>query len=205
MRALSRRCDHPARASRPFDADRDGFVLGEGAAVLVLERRDHARRRGAGARALVCGFGASADAHHPTAPHPQGRGAEQAVRAALADAGCSPGDIGHINAHGTSTPIGDAVEADCYLRLFNGAPPPVTAPKSVIGHALGAAGAIEAALTVLALERQQVPPTANLVQQDAGRELDIVTHRLRNLPMEAALTTSFGFGGQNAALVLTTP
>lgn len=205
MRALSRRCDQPERASRPFDADRDGFVLAEGAAVLVLERREHARGRGAGVRALVRGFGASADAHHPTAPHPQGLGAEEAIRAALADAGCHLDDIGHINAHGTSTPVGDAVEAGLYLRLYNGTPPAVTAPKSIVGHALGAAGAIEAALTVLALERQQVPPTANLVRQDAGRELDVVTHRPRGLAGQAALTTSFGFGGQNAALILTTP
>ncbi|MGI5466662.1 beta-ketoacyl-[acyl-carrier-protein] synthase family protein [Streptomyces sp. CA-132043] len=205
LRALSRRGDHPDRASRPFDTERDGFVLGEGAAVLVLERREHARSRGARTRALLRGFGASADAYHPTAPHPQGHGAEQAIRTALADAGCRPHDVGHINAHGTSTPAGDAVEAELYLRLYGGTPPPVTAPKSVIGHALGAAGAIEAALTVLALERQQVPPTANLLRQDAGRELDIVSAGPRDVLMDAALTTSFGFGGQNAALILTTP
>ncbi|MFE3517553.1 beta-ketoacyl-[acyl-carrier-protein] synthase family protein [Streptomyces sp. NPDC059166] len=205
LRALSRRADRPDLASRPFDTDRDGFVLAEGAAVLVLERREHARDRGARVRALLRGFGASADAHHPTAPHPRGRGAEQAVRAALADAGCVPGDMHHINAHGTSTPTGDAVEAALYLRVYSGTPPPVTAPKSVIGHTIGAAGAIEAALTVLALERQQIPPTANLRRQDSGRELDIVTRRPRPVPMQAGLSTSFGFGGQNAALVITVP
>ncbi|MEU6281073.1 beta-ketoacyl-[acyl-carrier-protein] synthase family protein [Streptomyces sp. NPDC047028] len=205
LRALSRRCENPHQASRPFDADRDGFVLAEGAAVLVLERRDQARRRGARARALLRGFGASADAHHPTAPHPHGRGAEQAILAALKDAGLSPHDIHHINAHGTSTQAGDAVEAELYLRLYRGTPPPVTASKSVLGHALGAAGAIEAALSVLAMEHQQVPPTANLVRQDAGRELDIVVRHPRALPLETVLSTSFGFGGQNAALVLTTP
>ncbi|GAA2967327.1 beta-ketoacyl-[acyl-carrier-protein] synthase family protein [Streptomyces enissocaesilis] len=201
MRALSRRNDHPQVASRPFDVDRDGFVLGEGAAVLVLERIDHARNRHARIRALLRGYGASADAHHPTAPHPHGTGAEQAIRAALADAGFGPRDIGHVNAHGSSTRAGDAAEAAALRRVYDGAPPAVTATKSVIGHALGAAGAIEAAFTVLALERQEVPPTANLLRQDAGLELDIVTHRPRRTPMDAAVSTSFGFGGQNTALV----
>ncbi|MFG2192933.1 beta-ketoacyl-[acyl-carrier-protein] synthase family protein [Streptomyces sp. NPDC048639] len=201
MRALSTRVDRPALASRPFDRERDGFVLGEGAAVLVLERLDHAQARGTRSRALLCGYGASADAHHPTAPHPEGAGAEQAVRQALTDTGCAPGDIGHVNAHGTSTRLGDAAEALMLRRVFGGAPPPVTATKSIIGHALGASGAIEAALTVLALERQEVPPTANLTEQDTGHELDIVTGRPRPLNFDLALTTSFGFGGQNAALV----
>ncbi|MFJ7209949.1 beta-ketoacyl-[acyl-carrier-protein] synthase family protein [Streptomyces sp. NPDC098789] len=205
LRALSQRCTEPHLAARPFDRERDGFVLGEGAAVLVLERRDHARRRGARLRAVLRGFGSSADAYHPTAPHPQGLGAEQAIHTALTDAGCRTQDIGHINAHATSTPLGDATEADLYLRLYRGTPPPVTAPKSIIGHALGAAGAIEAALTVLSLEHQQVLPTANLFRQDPGRELDIVRGRPRDIPMQAALTTSFGFGGQNAALVFTLP
>ncbi|MGW7103828.1 beta-ketoacyl-[acyl-carrier-protein] synthase family protein [Streptomyces sp. NPDC054838] len=201
MRALSTRTAHPELACRPFDTDRDGFVLGEGAAVLVLEHPDHARARGAIARARLRGYGASADAHHPTAPHPQGAGAEQAIRQALVDAGCAPGDVGHINAHGTATRAGDTAEALALLRAFNGAPPPVTASKSVIGHALGAAGAIEAALTVLALERQEVPPTANLAHQDTGREMDIVTAHPRPVAMDLALSTSCGFGGQNAALV----
>ncbi|WP_329021772.1 beta-ketoacyl-[acyl-carrier-protein] synthase family protein [Streptomyces sp. NBC_01423] len=205
MRALSRRADRPWLASRPFDADRDGFVLGEGAAVLVLERLGHARARGARSRALLCGYGSSADAYHPTAPHPEGVGAEQAVRQALADAGCVAGDVGHVNAHGTSTVLGDAAEALMLRRVFRGAVPPVTATKSVIGHALGAAGAIEAAVTVLALERQEVPPTANVSRQDPGCELDIVTGGPRRVGFSHALSTSFAFGGQNAALVFRTP
>ncbi|MFJ3818131.1 beta-ketoacyl-[acyl-carrier-protein] synthase family protein [Streptomyces sp. NPDC090056] len=205
MRALSTRTTHPDGACRPFDADRDGFVLGEGAAVLVLEHPDHARARGATVRARLVGYGASADAHHPTSPHPEGTGSEQAIRQALADAGCTPGDVGHVNAHGTATRAGDAAEALALLRVFDSAPPPVTANKSILGHALGAAGAIEAALTVLALERQEVLPTANLTRQDTGREMDIVTTRPRTAPMELALSTSCGFGGQNAALLLATP
>ncbi|MGW6568435.1 beta-ketoacyl-[acyl-carrier-protein] synthase family protein [Streptomyces sp. NPDC054975] len=201
MRALSLRMDRPELASRPFDRDRDGFVLGEGAAVLVLERLGHARARGARSRALLCGYGSSADAHHVTAPHPEGAGAEQAVRQALTDAGCTPGDIGHVNAHGTSTRLGDTAEALMLRRVFRDRVPPVTATKSVIGHALGAAGAIEAAVTVLALERQQVPPTANVSRQDPGCELDIVTGSPRSVNFGRALSTSFAFGGQNAALV----
>ncbi|MFJ2745843.1 beta-ketoacyl-[acyl-carrier-protein] synthase family protein [Streptomyces sp. NPDC087440] len=201
MRALSTWTDRPEHASRPFDTERNGFVLGEGAAVLVLERREHALARRARVRAWLRGYGASADAHHPTSPHPEGAGVEQAARAALADAGFSPRHIGHHNAHGTSTPAGDKAEAMAVLRLFDGTPPPVTAPKSILGHSLGAAGAIEAALSILALQHQQVPPTANLQQQDSGRELDVVTRTPRTLAHEHALSTSCGFGGQNAALV----
>ncbi|MFD9337403.1 beta-ketoacyl-[acyl-carrier-protein] synthase family protein [Streptomyces sp. NPDC060028] len=204
MKALSRGHSRPDLASRPFDVSRDGLVLGEGAAVLVLESTAHARARGARVRAYVRGYGASADAHHPTAPHPDGRGAEQALRSALADAGCVPGDVDHISAHGTGTPLGDAAEADALLRVF-GAPPPVTAAKSVIGHAMGAAGAIAAALTVLAIEHQTVPPTANLVEQEPCRELDIPTGLPRRVPMQAAVVNAFGFGGQNAVLLLTAP
>ncbi|MFK0045968.1 beta-ketoacyl-[acyl-carrier-protein] synthase family protein [Streptomyces sp. NPDC090741] len=202
MRALSTRTEHPEQACRPFDTDRDGFVLAEGAAVLVLERADHARSRGAHVQAWLRGYGASADAHHPTSPHPQGRGTEQAIRQALTDAGCSPRDIGHINAHGTATRLGDTAEALALLRVFTGAPPAVTSSKSILGHALGAAGAIEAALTVLALQRQEVAPTANLTQQDTGREMDIVAGGPRPVAFDVALSTSCGFGGQNAALVL---
>ncbi|MEU5231725.1 beta-ketoacyl-[acyl-carrier-protein] synthase family protein [Streptomyces anulatus] len=201
MRALSARTDRPELASRPFDRDRDGFVLGEGAAVLVLERLGHARARGVRSRALLCGYGSSADAHHVTAPHPDGAGAEQAVQQALTDAGCTPGDIGHVNAHGTSTRLGDAAEALMLRRVFRDRMPPVTATKGVIGHALGAAGAIEAAVTVLALERQEVPPVANISRQDPGGELDIVTGSPRKVDFGRALSTSFAFGGQNAALV----
>ncbi|MFI9202850.1 beta-ketoacyl-[acyl-carrier-protein] synthase family protein [Streptomyces sp. NPDC053048] len=204
MRALSPQTDRPELACRPFDVARDGFVLGEGAAVLVLERLDHARRRHAGIRAALRGFGASADACHPTAPHPEGAGAEQAIRQALTDARCAAGDVGHVNAHGTATQAGDAAEAAALLRTFGDRSPVVTAPKSIIGHALGAAGAIEAAVTVLSLQRQEVPPTANLVRQSPGRELDLATRRPRPLRFDLAVSTSCGFGGQNAALVFAT-
>lgn len=203
MGALSRFRGAASEACRPFDRERDGFVLGEGAGVLVLESPAHARARSAPVRALLRGYGASADAHHATAPHPDGRGAEQAVRAALADAGLAPTDVGHVNAHGTATPLGDAVEAAVLRRVLPDAPP-VTACKGVLGHALGAAGAIEAAATVLALQHQTVPPTANFRQGDDGLGLDVVAGRARTVPMEAALTNSFGFGGQNAVLVFTT-
>lgn len=204
MRALSARTHHPEQACRPFDTQRDGLVLSEAAAVLVLEDPDHAVRRRVHLRARLRGYGASADAHHPVAPHPEGDGAAAAMHAALADAACTPADIDHVNAHGTATRAGDAAEACALLRLFNRNPPPVTAPKSVLGHSLGATGAVEAAITVLTLERQHVPPTANLVSQDPGQELDIVHDRPRPVPMNAAMTSSFGFGGQNAVLVFTT-
>ncbi|MET9890219.1 beta-ketoacyl-[acyl-carrier-protein] synthase family protein [Streptomyces sp. NPDC006465] len=204
MKALSREHSCPESASRPFDVDRDGLVLGEGAAVLVLEATEHARARGARVRALVRGYGASADAYHPIAPHPGGRGAEQALRGALVDAGCTPADVDHVSAHGTGTQLGDAVEADVLHRVF-GTPPVVTAAKSIVGHAMGAAGAIATALTVLAMEHQAVFPTANLTRQEAGRELDIPTGRPRDAALTTAVVNAFGFGGQNAVVVLTTP
>ncbi|MCD9195246.1 beta-ketoacyl-[acyl-carrier-protein] synthase family protein [Streptomyces albireticuli] len=205
MRALSRRREQPALASRPFDTARDGFVLGEGAAVLVLERLSTARARRAPVQALLRGYGASADAHHPISPHPEGRGVLQAIAAALKDGGCRPGDIGHINAHGTSTPRNDALEAAALSRAFGDRTPPVTAPKGIIGHSLGAAGAIEAVYTVLALRHQTVPPVANFQDQDTGHEIDIVAGEPRPIRADTALSFSFGFGGQNAVLLLTAP
>ncbi|WP_326594332.1 beta-ketoacyl-[acyl-carrier-protein] synthase family protein [Streptomyces sp. NBC_01294] len=205
MRALSRRSAHPALASRPFDTDRDGFVLGEGAALLVLERASHARRRGVTPRAILRGFASTSDAHSATAPHPEGAGAERAIRAALSDAGCTPRDVGHINAHGTSTRLGDAIEAQLLHRLYNGATPPVTAIKGVIGHALGAAAAIEAAITILSLQRQRVPPTANLIAQDPACEIDVVTGGPRTCSMDVAISTSFGFDGHNSVLLFSAP
>ncbi|MET9955059.1 beta-ketoacyl-[acyl-carrier-protein] synthase family protein [Streptomyces sp. NPDC006339] len=202
MRALSRRRDEPALASRPFDARRDGFVLGEGAAVLVLERAADARARRARVRAVLRGYGAGADAHHPVAPHPHGDGAVRAITAALRDAGCGPGDIGHINAHGTGTPLNDAAEAAALARVFGDTTPPVTAAKGVIGHALGAAGAVQAAYTVLALSHGMVPPVANFEGQDGDHKLDIVAGRPRPAA-GAGISCSFGFGGQNAVLLLT--
>ncbi|MDN3297061.1 beta-ketoacyl-[acyl-carrier-protein] synthase family protein [Streptomyces ficellus] len=202
MGALSGRTDDPAAASRPFDVDRDGFVAAEGAGILVLERPEHARARGARIRARISGYGASADAHHPTAPDPSGQGVERAMRTALDDAGLTPGDIAHVNAHGTSTPLNDAAEAAVLRRVF-GDRPVVTSTKGVTGHALGAAGALEAAFTVLSVENGVVPPTANLVKQDPELELDVVTGAPRPLAMTAAISDSFGFGGQNAVLVVT--
>lgn len=203
MGALSQRLGQPAAASRPFDAERDGFVLAEGAAVLVLERPEHARARGARPRALLAGYGASCDAHHFAAPDPEGRGAAAALRAALRDAGLDPADIGHVNAHGTGTRLNDQAECHALRSVFT-APPPVTSLKGALGHAIGAAGAIEAAVTVLSLQHGTIPPTANLDRQDPDIDLDIVTKVPRTAALTAAASTSFAFGGQNAALVLHT-
>ncbi|MFG2395602.1 beta-ketoacyl-[acyl-carrier-protein] synthase family protein [Streptomyces lydicus] len=200
MGALSRRGDDPAGASRPFDADRDGFVLAEGAGMLVLERAEHARARGARVRSYLAGYGASCDAYHFTAPHPEGRGAAEALSAALGDAGLEPGDIGHVNAHGTSTVLNDRAEALALRQVFR-RPPPVTAVKGALGHAAGGAGAIEAACTVLTLQEQVVPPTANLRCLDPDIELDVVSKVPRPVRMAAAVSNAFGFGGQNAVLV----
>ncbi|MER5310934.1 beta-ketoacyl-[acyl-carrier-protein] synthase family protein [Streptomyces sp. NPDC002773] len=202
MGALSRRTEDPASASRPFDVERDGFVAAEGAGILVLETPEHAAARGARVRARISGYGATADGHHPTAPDPSGQGVERALRAALADAHLAPEDIDHVNAHGTSTPLNDAAEAKVLRRLF-GDRPAVTSTKGVTGHALGAAGALEAVFTVLAVEQQLVPPTANMVKQDPEVELDVVTEAPRAVPVRAAVSNSFGFGGQNAVLVVT--
>ena len=202
MGALSRRSGDPAAASRPFDVDRDGFVLAEGAAVLVLEREADARARGARVRAKVSGYGASADAHNPTAPDPEGAGAELAVRAALRDADLAPSAVDHVNAHGTSTPLNDAAEARLLSRVFPHAPP-VTSVKGVLGHTLGAAGAIEAAVAALTLQHSFVPPTANLESQDPDIDLDIVHKEGREAPVSAVVSNSFGFGGQNGVLLLT--
>ncbi len=200
--ALSRRRHDPAGASRPFDADRDGFVLGEGAGILVLERAEHARARGARVLAHLSGHGGSCDAHHYAAPAPDGEGLGRAIRAALTDAGLAPSDIGHVNAHGTSTALNDSAEAAALHGVFH-RPPPVTANKSVIGHSIGAAGAIEAALTVLTLHHQLIPPTANLDRMDDAIDLDVVTKVPRPAALGAAISVSSGFGGQNAVVVLT--
>jgi 3-oxoacyl-[acyl-carrier-protein] synthase II len=199
MRALSRRAD-PATASRPFDSQRDGFVLGEGAAVFVLESEEHARARGARRRARVLGYGASADAYHVTSPDPGGRGALQAMRAALNDAGVNPNQVGYINAHGTSTPRNDQVESQAIRELF-GTHVPVSSTKGVTGHPLGAAGAIEAAYAALALESGVIPPTANLNRRDPAIDIDVVDVA-RQSRIDFALSNSFGFGGQNACVLL---
>lgn len=203
MGALSRRSHDPRSASRPFDADRDGFVAGEGAGVLVLERSADARARGARIRARIAGFGATADAHHVTAPDPQGRGAEGAVRTALADAGTGPDAIDHVNAHGTGTPLNDLTEARVLRRVL-GDKALVTSTKGVTGHLFGAAGAVEAAFAVLAVENGLVPPTANLDEPDPQIEVEIAAEATPRR-IELAMSTSFGFGGQNAAVLVSRP
>jgi 3-oxoacyl-[acyl-carrier-protein] synthase II len=202
MGALSRRTSEPGAASRPFDTERDGFVLGEGSGVLVLERTTDARARGARIRALLAGYGASADAHHMTAPDPDGHGALSAMGAALRQAGLTPSDVDHVNAHGTSTRLNDEIEARA-IRCLLGPGAAVTSTKGVTGHTLGAAGAIEAALTVLAVQQATVPPTANLDNQDPAIDLDVVRQSPRRTRVGAAMSNSFGFGGQNAVLVFT--
>ncbi|WP_413754975.1 beta-ketoacyl-[acyl-carrier-protein] synthase family protein [Streptomyces sp. MMBL 11-3] len=203
MGALSERTDEPQAASRPFDIDRDGFVIGEGSGVLVLERPEYARARGARVLSRVVGYGASADAHHATAPHPGGEGAEAALRAALADAGAGGADVDHVNAHGTSTRLNDRIEADVLRRVLVGHPP-TTSTKGVTGHLLGAAGAIEAVYTTMAIDSGTVPPTANLTTQDPRIDLSLVSEPTR-VKMGLALSSSFGFGGQNAVLALAAP
>jgi 3-oxoacyl-[acyl-carrier-protein] synthase II len=202
---LSTRTGAPAVASRPFDVDRDGFVLGEGAGVLVLEAARSAAERGARVHGAVLGHGASNDAHHPTQPAPDGRGAIAAVHAALADAGVTVADIGHVNAHATSTPRNDAVEA-LVLRTVLGDrrdDVPVTATKSTIGHLFGAAGAVEAVVALRAAATGAVPPIANLDRVDPDcDDLDLVIRAPRAIGSRIALSTSFGFGGHNGALVL---
>jgi 3-oxoacyl-[acyl-carrier-protein] synthase II len=200
MGALSSRQDDPAAASRPFDVDRDGFVAGEGAGVLVLERVADARARGAAIRGRIVGYGASADAHHVTRPHPDGRGIEAAVRSAIKEAGADPGAVDHVNAHGTSTPLNDRVEGQMLRRVLPG-DPLVTSTKGVTGHLLGAAGAVEAIYTLLTIERGLVPPTANLTRLDPEIDLNVPASSVARRT-ELALTNSFGFGGQNAVLAI---
>ena len=202
MGALSRRTSDPAAASRPFDVDRDGFVAGEGAGILVLERAADAAARRAPVRARLAGYGASADGYHITAPDPDGAGATRAIRAALADAGVTPDEVQHVNAHGTSTPLNDVAEART-LRKLLGDGVAVTSTKGVTGHTLGAAGAIEAALTVLTVQHGLIPPTANLDSQDPEVEVDVVAKAPREGRVDVAMSDSFGFGGQNAVLVVT--
>ncbi|MFD8962637.1 beta-ketoacyl-[acyl-carrier-protein] synthase family protein, partial [Streptomyces anulatus] len=202
LKAVSTRREDPASACRPFDTHRDGFVVGEGAGLIVLEHPDHARARGATVRARVSGYGASSDAHSAVAPDPDGLGIERALRTALADAGLSPADVGHVNAHGTSTLSNDLIEATMLRRVL-GESPLVTSTKAMTGHTLGAAGGIETALTVLALQHQLVPPTVNLDAPDPQIPIDVVAKEARGASFDCAVKTSLGFGGHNAALVLT--
>ena len=203
MGALSRRKDDPVHASRPFDKDRDGFVMGEGAGFLVLERWDRAVARGARIRGAIAGYGRNTDAHHITAPSPGGEGAVRCMQLALEDAGLTTTDIGHLNAHGTSTPLNDASEAEAVLKVFDGAPPPISSVKGATGHLIGAAGAVEAVASVMAIERGLVFPTVNHEELDlALGPIDVVSGAPRPLAPAPALSNSFGFGGHNASLVL---
>jgi 3-oxoacyl-[acyl-carrier-protein] synthase II len=206
MRALSTRNDDPTHASRPFDKDRDGFVIGEGAGILILEELEFARRRGAKILAEVTGYGMSADAYHMTAIAPEGAGAQRSMRAALKDAGIQPEEVGYINAHATSTPAGDGCESRAIEAVFGehalSHKLKISGTKSMTGHLLGGAGGLEAGITVLALQNQMLPPTMNLVNADPECRLDYVPNKPMAHSFDLALSNSFGFGGINASIVL---
>ena len=203
MKALSTRNDQPERASRPFDADRDGFVIGEGAGILILESLEYAQRRGARILAEIVGYGMSGDAHHITAPEGNGDGAYRVMRAAIHDARLEPHQIDYVNAHGTSTPLGDAIETKAMKRVFgeHAKKIAVSSTKSMTGHLLGGAGGLEAGISVLALRDQMLPPTVNQETPDPECDLDYIPNHMRKAPVEHALSNSFGFGGTNAALL----
>ncbi|HXQ28051.1 MAG TPA: beta-ketoacyl-ACP synthase II [Gemmatimonadales bacterium] len=204
MKALSERNDDPQTASRPFDLDRDGFVMGEGAAVVVLEELEHARRRGAQVYAEIVGFGMTADAHHITAPAPDGAGAREAMRLALADAGLKPEQVDYINAHGTSTPAGDAAETAAVKGVFGEQARKLifASTKSMTGHLLGASGALEAAICALAVRHGTIPPTINQFTPDPACDLDSAPNHAVHRPVSVALSNSFGFGGHNVTLAV---
>ncbi|MGP3912306.1 beta-ketoacyl-[acyl-carrier-protein] synthase family protein [Nonomuraea sp. 10N515B] len=199
--ALSRRNDDPEAASRPFDRDRDGFVMSAGAAVLVLESAEHALARGARIYGEIAGYGATTDGHHVTAPHPEGVAVERAVRQALADAGVAPGEVGYVNAHGTSTPLNDAAELKVIRRVFEDRSLPVSSTKSMTGHMLAAAGAVEAAVALESVRTGIAPPTINCDNPD-DPELNLVPHKSQEHSANVAISNSFGFGGHNAVLVV---
>jgi len=196
------RNDDPEHASRPFDAARNGFVLGEGAGIVVLEREEFAAARGATVHARIAGIGTSADAHHITAPDPEGTGQSRAIAAALRTADLDPAEVGHVNCHATSTPVGDVAETVA-VRKSIGEHPVLTAPKGSLGHLLGAAGAVEAITTILSVREGLVPPTANLTDLDPDVSLDVVAGEARKVSLDAAVNDSFGFGGHNVALAVT--
>ncbi|MCZ7476848.1 beta-ketoacyl-ACP synthase II [Micromonospora sp. WMMC273] len=204
MRAMSTRNDEPERASRPWDSGRDGFVLGEGAGVVILERADHAAARGARLYARLAGAGITSDAYDIVQPHAEGEGAIRAIARAVADADVARTDIVHVNAHATSTPVGDMLEIGA-LRQAVGDHPVLTATKSMTGHLLGAAGALESIATILAIRDGVIPPTINLDDPDEGLTLDVAAHKARHMEIPAALNNAFGFGGHNVALVFTRP
>ncbi len=203
-RALSERNDAPEKASRPFDKHRDGFVVGEGSGILVVEEYEHARRRGARVYAELAGYGTTADAYHVTSPAPQGEGGQRAMRMALRDAGVSPDQVGYINAHGTSTPAGDVAECQAVNAVFGAHAKEglaVSSTKSMTGHLLGAAGGLEAIATILALVRGVIPPTINVDEQDPECALDVVPNVAREKRVDVAMSNSFGFGGTNAVVL----
>ncbi len=204
MRALSTRNDEPEKASRPWDVHRDGFVISEGCGIVVLEELEAARRRGAPIYAEVVGYGMSADAYHLSAPHPEGEGAVRVMRTALADSGLAPERIGYINAHGTSTPLGDLSEVRAIKTVFgeHAYKLAVSSTKSATGHLLGAAGGLETGILALAVRDQVLPPTLNLDEPGEGCDLDFVPHHARKVDLEYALTNSFGFGGTNASIAM---
>jgi 3-oxoacyl-[acyl-carrier-protein] synthase II len=197
MTALSR-----SGLSRPFDVDRDGFILGEGGAALVLEELGRAQARGATIYAEILGAASTADAHHITAPDPDASGAIECIRAALADAGLDPSDVGHVNAHGTSTPLNDLAEARALYAVFGTSPPPVTSVKGYLGHSLGAAGAIEAVVSAMTVATGEIPPTAGTTSVDPEIDLDVVLGAPRSLERRIVLSNSFGFGGHNGTVIL---
>jgi len=201
-RAMSQRNDDPTRASRPFDLGRDGFVMAEGSAVFVLEEYDHAQARGAKMYAEVVGYGMSGDAFHITQPDPEGDGAMRAMKKALRNAGMRPTDIGYINAHGTSTYYNDKLETIAIKRVFGSDAPPISSTKSMIGHTLGAAGAIEALVCILAMRDGVLPPTINYETPDPECDLDYIPNQARKCQVDVCLSNSFGFGGHNVSLVL---
>ena len=201
MRALSTRNDAPEKASRPWDKDRDGFVVGEGAGILILEDLEFAKRRGANILAEVVGYGMSGDAYHITSPAPEHEGAYRVMLNALRDAKIQPSDIGYVNAHGTSTEIGDKLETVAIKRVFADKIPPVSSTKSMTGHLLGGAGGLEGGITVLALRDQILPPTINYETPDPECDLDYVPNHSRKVQMDFALSNSFGFGGTNGCLI----
>jgi 3-oxoacyl-[acyl-carrier-protein] synthase II len=202
MRALSTRNDDPETASRPWDRERDGFVIGEGAGIVVLEDLETAQKRGANILAEIIGYGMSADAYHITQPAEEGEGGWRVMTAAIHDAKLSPSDINYVNAHGTSTPIGDALETMAIKRTFGAdTKVPVSSTKSMTGHLLGGAGGLEAGITILALRDQILPPTINLINPDPKCDLDYVPNVARKAPLNVALSNSFGFGGTNGSLI----
>lgn len=199
--ALSTRNEDPQGSSRPFDAERDGFVMGEGAGFLLLERRDLAVARGARVYAELAGFGWNSDAFHLTAPSPDGEGAAACMRLALADAGLAPEEIGHVNAHGTSTKVNDGLEAKAISAVFGDTMPPVTAPKGVIGHLIGGGGAVEAVASIVGMDRGEVPPIANCATPDLDVDVDLVRDEPRRTARGPVISNSFAFGGHNVSLV----